>query len=178
MTRIRVNRIYLYFQYPLLPPGVLTFRRDLPATCNNFRKPIFPIPPTPLASLPLASLSLFFFAFLPPPPFIISRARCGEGDKGNPARERGGGKVERREGRKRGRDSDPPAAGFRLPIVVDGGSSVIVSIVLETTLSPNPLSNVPKKVNAARSPAPSRPGPTTPGFDPLLSSRWTKNKNS
>lgn len=177
MTRIRVNRIYLYFQYPLLPPGVLSFRRDLPATCNNFRKPIFPIPPLPLLLFLLLLSLFFFFAFLPPPPFIISRARCGEGDKGNPARERGGGKVERREGRKRGRDSDPPA-GFRLPIVVDGGSSVIVSIVLETTLSPNPLSNVPKKVNAARSPAPSRPGPTTPGFDPLLSSRWTKNKNS
>lgn len=155
-------------------PFVETY--PLPAIIFENRFFLFPLLPL-LLFLLLLSL-FFFFVFLLPPPFIISRARCGEGDKGNPARERGGGKVERREGRKRGRDSDPPAAGFRLPIVVDGGSSVIVSIVLETTLSPNPLSNVPKKVNAARSPAPSRPGPTTPGFDPLLSSRWTKNKNS
>lgn len=76
---------------------------------------------------------------------------------------------------------DPPA--FRLPIV-DGGSSVIVSIVLETTLSPEPVVERPEK-GECRSlpfhrppPARSRPGPTTPGFDPLLSSRWTKNKNS
>lgn len=155
-----------------------SFVETYPLPAIIFENRFFLFPPLPLLLFLLLLSLFFFFAFLPPPPFIISRARCGEGDKGNPARERGGGKVERREGRKRGRDSDPPAAGFRLPIVVDGGSSVIVSIVLETTLSPNPLSNVPKKVNAARSPASSRPGPTTPGFDPLLSSRWTKNKNS
>lgn len=147
----------------------------------NLPKLIFRIP------LLFHFLLLFFFlrSFLSFPPFhYFSRAL-----RGNKARirlereekwkswekERGGGKG-------RGRDSDPPAAFHRLLPIVDGGSSVIVSIVLETTLSPNPtLLNVPKKVNAARFPSPFapsfRPGPK-PGFDPLLSSRWTKNKNS
>lgn len=81
MTRIRVNRIYLYFQ--ISPPGVLSFRRDLPATCNNFRKPIFPIPPTPLASLPLASLSLFFSSPFFPLPLSLFLARvAGRETKG------------------------------------------------------------------------------------------------
>lgn len=82
MTRIRVNRIYLYFQYPLLPPGVLTFRRDLPATCNNFRKPIFPIPPLPLL-LFLLLLSLFFSSPFFPLPLSLFLARvAGRETKG------------------------------------------------------------------------------------------------
>lgn len=83
MTRIRVNRIYLYFQYPLLPPGVLSFRRDLPATCNNFRKPIFPIPPLPLL-LFLLLLSLFFFSspFFPLPLSLFLARVAGRETKG------------------------------------------------------------------------------------------------
>lgn len=113
MTRIRVNRIYLYFQYPLLPPGVLSFRRDLPATCDNFRKPIFPIPPTPLASLPLASLSLFFSSPFFPLPLSLFLARvAGRETKGIQLEREEVEKLREGKGREEKRERFRPSCWF------------------------------------------------------------------